>query len=67
MEEKKEMPCPACPENCARLCETCKVFCRIYKDWAKEHAPPRPKVSVNDEYAQHKHEMAVRRAKHGKR
>lgn len=64
---EKKMPCPDCPPDCSRLCETCKVFCKIYKIWAKEHAAPRPRVSVNDAYAQQKHMAAVRRAKNGKR
>lgn len=66
MEEQKIMPCPACPEDCPRHCETCKVFCRIYKDWQKEHPTPQPKVTVNDEYAQQKHKEAERRRRHGK-
>lgn len=66
MEERK-LPCPACPADCGRLCDTCKVFCKIYKDYIKEHPAPRPKVTVNDAYAQQKHEEAERRRRHAKR
>ena len=64
---ERVLPCPACPPDCGRLCDTCKVFCKIYKDYAKEHRPPSPKVSVNDAYAQQKHKEAERRRRHEKR
>lgn len=63
--EDRILPCPDCPPDCGRICDTCKVFCKIYKAYAKEHAAPRPRVSVNDKYATAKNAAIKRRKRRG--
>ncbi len=64
MEDKRaKMPCPDCPEDCKRLCDTCKVFCRIYKNWKAEHGAPRPKYTTTDAYCNEKNKIAREKAK----
>lgn len=66
-ESKIEMPCPACPPDCPRLCETCKVFCKVWKEWKADHAEPRPRFTTADAYCNEKNKKAKARAARGGR
>ena len=50
MSEIKEKPCPVCPPDCPRQNETCKLFCKIFKERYRDHKPPEPKVTVAEKY-----------------
>lgn len=62
-ENANTMPCPMCPADCPRLSETCKVFCRVWKDWIAEHGEPKPKFTTTDAYCNEKNKIARQRAR----
>lgn len=61
-DNRREMPCPQCPADCPRLSDTCKPFCKIYKEWHREHKPPEPRVTVAEKYRNEMNKKAAMKA-----
>ena len=59
--DKPTMPRPACPPDCPHLSPTCRPICKTWKDWQREHKPPRPKVTETDRYLNKQHNKITER------